>query len=390
VTAATPVRGVGTRVALMLLAVGAGLPWARAARAQDSVAVPRPWYEEVAVNGFVSTSYSYSFNHPDSRLNTYRVFDFDDNTFKLDVVELVIQRAVTKPRDSGFRVDFEAGGSIPRVSAASGLFRDPATVQAQDFDLQQAFASYVVPAGSGLRVDAGKFVTHFGAEVIEGYDGWNDNATRSLLFGYAIPFTHTGVRASYGFGPKLAAMAMLVNGWDNATDNNRAKSVGSQLAFTPNGSLALYLNGMIGAERSGNNSDLRSLLDAVATLAVSPHLKAGVNIDFGQEQRLAPRPPPEPPATATWSGVAGYLRFTATDGIALVLRGEGFRDRDGVRTGTPQTLGEVTFTPEFRVTTRFILRGDVRRDWSDRQVFTIGSRPADHQTTVLLSALTWF
>ena len=60
------------------------------------------------------------------------------------------------------------------------------------------------------------------------------------------------------------------------------------------------------------------------------------------------------------------------------------------RTGTPQTLGEVTFTPEFRVTTRFILRGDVRRDWSDRRVFTIGSRPADHQTTVLLSALTWF
>lgn len=287
-------------------------------------------------------------------------------------------------------MDFEAGGSIPRVSAAIGLFRDPATGEAQDFDLQQAFASYVVPAGSGLRVDAGKFVTHFGAEVIEGYDGWNDNATRSLLFGYAIPFTHTGVRVSYGFGPKFAAMGMLVNGWDNATDNNRSKSVGSQLAFTPNASLALYLNGMIGAERAQSESDLRSLLDVVATLAVSPRLKAGVNIDFGQEEGLVPRAPPESPSTAAWSGVAGYLRFSATDGVALTLRGEGFRDRDGARTGTPQTLAEVTFTPEFRVKPRLVVRGDLRTDWSDREVFTSGNRPADHQTTALVCALTWF
>jgi hypothetical protein len=76
----------------MLLTVGAGLLGARATRAQDAGATSKPWYEEIAVNGFVSTSYSYNFNRPDSRLNAYRVFDFDDDTFKLDVAELVIQR----------------------------------------------------------------------------------------------------------------------------------------------------------------------------------------------------------------------------------------------------------------------------------------------------------
>ncbi len=388
-TAPTAARGAGARVALILWAGGAGLFGARAARAQDAAPASRPWYEEVAVNGVVSASYSYNINRPDSRLNGFRVFDFDDNSFKLDVIELVIQHAVAKPRDSGFRIDLEAGGSIPRVSAASGLFRDPVTGQSQDFDLQQAFASYIAPVGSGLRLDAGKFVTHFGAEVIEGYDGWNENATRSLLFGYAIPFTHTGLRASYGFGPKIAATAMLVNGWDDATDNNRAKSVGAQLAWTPTGPFALYLNGMTGAERAGNDSDLRSLLDVFATLGISPRVKAGVNFDYGQEQGLVPRPP-QPPGTATWSGIAGYLRFTATNRVALVVRGEGFHDRDGVRTGTRQTLTEVTLTPEFRVTPRFVLRGDLRTDWSDRQVFSDGSRPVDHQTTVLLNVLTWF
>jgi hypothetical protein len=36
------------------------------------------------------------------------------------------------------------------------------------------------------------------------------------------------------------------------------------------------------------------------------------------------------------------------------------------------------------------VRSDLRTDWSDRQVFTNGSRPVGHQTTVLLNVLTWF
>ena len=89
--------GAATGRSLLLVAavaVGAGLVRARAALAQDSAA--RPWYEEITVNGFASTSYSYNLNRPASRSNAYRVFDFDDNTFKLDVAELVVQHAAAK------------------------------------------------------------------------------------------------------------------------------------------------------------------------------------------------------------------------------------------------------------------------------------------------------
>ena len=41
-----------------------------------------------------------------------------------------------------------------------------------------------------VQWDAGKFVTPIGAEVIESQDNWN--YTRSILFGYAIPFYHLG------------------------------------------------------------------------------------------------------------------------------------------------------------------------------------------------------
>ena len=379
--------GAAMRRTLLLAAAVAGLIVARAAVAQESAVAARPWFEEVTINGFVSSSYSYNFNRPATGLNAYRVFDFDDNTFKVDAFELVAQHAAVKPRESGFRVDLALGGSVPRVSAASGLFRDPLTGVAQDVDLQQVFGTYVVPMGSGLRVDAGKFITHFGTEVIEGYDGWNDNATRSLLFGYAIPFTHTGVRAAYTFSPRLAGVAMVVNGWDDATDNNTAKSVGVQLALTPVPAFTLYLNGMVGAERPGDDRHLRRLGDLVAMFKASPRVTLGMNADFGQEEGLLS---PIRSRPAQWSGAAGYARWQASERFALAARGEVFDDLDGVRTGLSQTLTEITLTPELRVTPRFILRADLRADRSSRKAFPAESSAKDSQVTVLVSAIAAF
>ncbi|MEP6857081.1 MAG: outer membrane beta-barrel protein, partial [Gemmatimonadales bacterium] len=150
------------------------------------------WFDEIAVNAFVSTAYVYNGNRPATGTSSYRVFDFIDNSFNLDVAELVVQITPTKPNDAGFRVDLAVGNSIPQVTKS----QDQTVAQ---FDLQQLFVSYIAPVGSGLRFDFGKYVTHMGYEVIEGYDGYNDNYSRSILFGYAIPFTHTGVKASYAF-----------------------------------------------------------------------------------------------------------------------------------------------------------------------------------------------
>jgi len=374
---------VTTRSALVLwLALGVGIACPHAALAQDSVAVAHPWFEEITLNGFVSSWYSYNFNRPPNGSNAFRVFDVDDNTFQVGGGELVAQHAVSKSRDAGFRVDLAVGSSIPKVSAASGLFRDPVTGVAQDIDLQQAFASYVAPVGSGLRLGAGKFVTHCGMEVIEGYDGWNDQATRSFLFGYAIPFTHTGIRADYAFGPTFAATAMLVNGWDDAKDNNRAKTGGVQLALTPSPALALLVNGLVGAERPDNNHDVRSLLDVVFTAKASK-LSLGLNGDLGREQMPAGD-------DDTWSGLAGYARWQPSQRFALAMRGEVFDDPQGVRTGAAQTLAEGTLTPELRVTPRLILRGDLRVDHSNHDVFPSHADLKDTQTTILVNLLASF
>jgi len=348
----------------------------------DSTRAGAPaWPGDVSVNGFLSAGYSYNFNTPPSGTNQFRVFDFDDRTFKLDVFEMVVQKKASKPREAGFRVDVTLGSSIPRVTVSSGLFRDPSG-QAEDIDLQQAYASWVAPAGPGLRVDAGKFVTPCGYEVIEGYDGWNDNATRSFLFGYAIPFTHVGLRATYPVSPYLALMGMVVNGWDVARDNNRSPSIGGQVALTPSPEASLFLTSIWGPERPGNNDDMRTLVDLAATWHATRELALGVNLDWGSDANAV-----APGQDGSWSGIAGYLRIDVTPSFALTARGETFDDGDGVRTGVAQTLSEYTVTPEVRVTSHLRVRADARVDRSNHPVFEKTQGFAKSQTTLLANVL---
>src|SRR5438309_411545 len=166
-----------------------------ASAAKAAAALPK-WFDDLAVNAFVSTAYEYNSNRPTTGTNSYRVFDFNDNSFNLDVAELVVQIAASKPNDAGFRVDFDAGNSIPQITKT----QDQTAAQ---FDLKQAFASYIAPIGSGLRVDVGKFVTHLGYEVIEGYDGYNDNHTKRNVFDVVAVLKATnwltlGVNGDYG------------------------------------------------------------------------------------------------------------------------------------------------------------------------------------------------
>ena len=383
-------RALGCLV-VMAVAAGAGFGPPPASWAEESAAAaaPTPWWESVTVNGMVSGSYSYNLNKPASGLNGYRVFDFSDRSFKVDVVELVLQKPLVNAGDAGFRVDLEAGGSIPQVSASAGLFRD-ADGAAGDLDLQQAYVGYVANVGRGLRFDFGKFVTPMGYELIEGYDGYNDNATRSFLFGYAIPFTHTGLKLSYPFSDKASGMLYLVNGWDNATDNNRDKSVGAQLGLTPCAAFSAYMNFLSGVERPDGSGNARWILDGVVNWKLTPGLSIGLNVDEGREDVTALQGDVHYQTRATWSGLAVYVRFAVCERLALIARGETFRDEYGVRTGLDQRLTGFTLTPELKVAPGLVLRADLRYDHSDINAFESDSGSKDHQTTLLMNALVTF
>jgi Putative beta-barrel porin-2, OmpL-like. bbp2 len=340
---------------------------------------PPHWYDDLSLNAFVSAGYLYNFNDPSTRLNSFRFFDAEHNTFSLSVAELSVQKAVAAAGDVGFRADFDLGGVIP-----------PRTVAAGDspgqFDVRQAFVSYIAPVGNGLRFDVGKFVTLVGYEVIEGWDNYDDNYSRSYLFNYAIPFTHLGTKVSYSFSPLISVTGMVANGWDADLARTRAKMFGGQIALTPLeplSVLATYLGSWEPGTTGGQQ--YRQLFDVVATFKLASWATVGANFDYGTQEGASVVAPGE---KATWWGGAGYLRLESPAGIGIAFRGEYMKDDDGFRLGAPLELYEGTVTPYYKISSHFMIRAEGRIDSSPTDVFTTSTGGArGYQPTVALNAL---
>jgi hypothetical protein len=385
-TAPAPTEAAPTEPAAPEPAVALTTAEPAAAEAEVVAEAPASWYDSIAVHAFASVAYTFNANRPESDSNGVRVFDAKTDSISLDVVELVLERPVGDPGSAGFRFDLTAGSSIPKLAASSGLFRDPDTGDAEDFDLQQAFVSYVAPVGAGLRLDVGKFVTHMGYELIEGYDGYNDNYSRSILFGYAIPFTHTGAKVSYPFSDSLSGMLMVANGWDNVIDNNAGKTIGAQLIYKA-GPATLYFNGVAGPEQADNSSNWRTVGDLVATASFGP-TTVGLNADYGFEQDGVVDGETMETSSASWYGVAGYAKYAVSPMFDIAGRAEFFADPDGVRTTFVDTnFFEATLTPSLKLGDLVVLRADLRLDIASEDVYETDDDPTGTQFTFALNAL---
>jgi hypothetical protein len=308
--------------------------------------------------------------------NDLRVFDHKANSFGLDLAQIVFAK---DPAAGvvGYKVKMSAGETAKFIHA-TGLGTQPGSANPESFDITEAYLSYSAPLGKGLRFDVGKMVTFFGAEVIEAID--NPNYSRSFLFNYAIPFTHTGAKASYVFTDNVNAALFVVNGWDNATDNNTDKSIGVSINVSAGDLFSGYINYMQGPEEAANNHDNRSLLDLVATIKPIKPLSIILNYDSAQEDHLTASR-----GTAKWSGFASIVKYDINDTYSISVRGESFDDKDGVRTGTKQRLSEVTVTPEIRLANGIILRPEYRHDSSNKESFDNGKKKS--QDTIALGAM---
>src|SRR5271169_2045201 len=252
--------------------VSAPLPAPAIASSSDLQLSGKPWWKGITVNGYASLSYTYNTNDPSSRLNQFRVFDFNEDEPQLDVAQLVIQHPVGEPGQLGFRFNIMAGSGVPEITASYGMFRNTTTAKAHHFDIPEGYLSYVAPVGNGLRFDAGKFATHLGYEVIGGYDGYNDNFSRVFIFGYGVPFTHTGVKISYTFNRRISSAFMITNGCDAVTRLNGGITFGGQLAAVTSKTTTLTFNFLHGPERPQNAHDQRSLYELTGSWRVIPRL----------------------------------------------------------------------------------------------------------------------
>src|SRR5258706_15502170 len=193
----------------------------------------------ISVNGYLDVGYSRADKNVEAGVNGNvnfppRVFDNQNNSFALHQFGL----SVSKLPKEGF-------GGLVNVTVGSDAqvihsFPEGTGTGSSMFDVTQAYAQY---SGGPLTVIAGKFATLHGTEGI--WSPSNANVSRSILFG-AVPFTHTGVRATWALSDTVSLIGGVNNGWDQGTDPNRGKTLELGATLNPIKPLNIAISGYRG------------------------------------------------------------------------------------------------------------------------------------------------
>ena len=217
----------------------------------------------ITTSGYVDMAYSHANRNIESPNFSDRVFDSQNNSFVLHQVGLQIAK---QPKE-GF-------GGLVNVTMGKDaqVIKSSPDTSTSLFDITQGFLQY---ASGPLTVIGGKFTTLHGTEVI--WSPSNANFSRSILFG-AVPFTHTGLRATYAVSDALSVIGGVNNGWDQLTDQNKGKTLELGVTATPIKPLSLAASYYGGQEFSGTTgtNGRRDSINFVGSYTVMEPLSVGI------------------------------------------------------------------------------------------------------------------
>ncbi|GIW40823.1 MAG: hypothetical protein KatS3mg076_1400 [Candidatus Binatia bacterium] len=340
----------------------------------------------IQLHALVSTVYQYSFNSPNNSDKVpVRVNVNDPNDISLNQASLfVLREKEGSPWGAAFTLDF---GRVAETTAADwdgdGLLSS--SEETNSFELREAYVTYTLEGFGGVTLKGGKFVTHHGYEVIKTWDTLNHNISHSILFGFSIPFTHTGFMATIPLGEMVSLDLGIVNGWDNVDDNNDGKSFHGGLGIEPSDMMSMYVSGIFGQEQNSianggaGAGSRRWAITANTVLRPIEDVAFVLDGTYAQENDVLPGR-----KNAEWYGAAAYGIVQLTDRVSVAVRSEFFVDSDGVRlasalanvpspSGRGVTVWEVTPTltvdlvPDY-LTARF----EYRRDEASQDIFPEG------------------
>ncbi len=313
----------------------------------------------IELGGYLEVSSTYNFESPVSDSNVGRVFDTDDgDIIDPSAFQFYIDRLPEDVGEAGFRIDTIIGEDAQGIGPGQGV------LSSDEINVYQAYVSYIAPVGNGLTIDAGRFATWHGYEVIEGPA--NDQISRSFLFGFPIPFTHVGIRGSYDFSDMVGASVGVTQGWDVVEDNNDSFTYHAALYLQPTDAFFISNTFSYGPEITGDNAQDKFLWDVVATYQITDQIMIGANFDYTTEEDTGPGGEDG----EVW-GIGGYTRYDFREDMYVALRGEFFDDSDNVSAlGLgPNEYWEITITYGYQITEQLMGRLEYRHDDADLAVF---------------------
>lgn len=343
---------------------------------------PPPKYDGWVFSGLLDGYVTDNHNHPAANggFDQLQNFDIINGQPEMSLAKFTIDKS-----DAIFGIHVDAGlGETMRFIHAG----DPAAQQHKALRyIEQAYLIAKPKNWHGTEIDFGTFVTSAGAEVIEAPSNWN--YSRSLLFAWAIPYYHFGLKVNTPINKVVSVGFQVVNPWNETSGAHELTNIGLTLAVTKGiytWNTNYYVgpnNPVIGTLPSGGE---RNLLDTTLTVAPNDKTSFYINGDFGRNNNAVGS------GHADWFGLAVATRYQMTKMAALAGRAEYFKDAQGYETGVPQNLTEVTLTGEYKLSSIFLTRAEVRHDRSDVPFFNVGHSLGSGygMTTLTLSVMAVF
>lgn len=309
-------------------------------------AVPA-WQDQIQFSGFVDAS---SFNDHNTGSSSFGL-----DQMELDVIKEFGGKAL-------LRADIEY------VSDGMGGF---------GMDLEQGYMSYSVGSSTSWTFTFGKFNAPIGFELLDAPDMFQ--YSHAIVFDNGLPTNLTGFMISTEFPSTVDWTVYLVNGWDVNTDNNKGKTLGTRIGFTPFDNLNFGFSAISGKENDADDSR-RTVLDWDLTYNPMEFWTVGWEFNYGIEsQGLADS------SSGNWSGFLLMNNFAIGENFGLTARFDHFNDTDGLRTGTPQKWNAFAISPSMSIIDGLGMLFEVRYDWSDQDVFVDSwGDPKDNQVASAL------
>lgn len=331
-------------------------------------------------SGFTDVYYSYNDNHPTNSANgqTNDLYAFDDKTNQFNVEEAKFS-INHDPALVGMRVDLIFG----RANVLYHSSRDNST----DNYIEQALLTTKLPHIHGTEIDLGQFTSSAGAEVVETPLNWN--FSHSILFAWAVPYYHFGLRTSTPVTSTWAAGLQVVKGWNNVNLSDGGATVGLTSALTKP-KYTWSANFYTGPASIPGETNYKNLFDTTLLLTPTGNFNAYINYDYAHQNST--RLVGAAPTTGDhYQGIAFAARQQVSARNAVAARYEYFADGQGLSTGVDQNLQEFTATYEYKFMAGLLTRAEFRHDWSSTDYFHKGNAEFIRaQTTATIGLIAFF
>jgi hypothetical protein len=194
---------------------------------------------KITFEGYIDTYYAYNFNEPKSNDQPYYVSMSRHNEVNINLAFIDIKYTSSKVR--------------ARLAPGFG------TYMTQNYSSETGSLKNLVEANAGFRIVKSKNIWLDAGILGSPYTNESAISKDHLIYTRSfaaenVPYYLSGAKLTVPVSRKLNAYLYLINGWQQITDQNSNKAVGTQLEFRPVSTLLINWNTFIGKEKALKDS----------------------------------------------------------------------------------------------------------------------------------------